>query len=298
VQSRLIGLVSGQYESAAIGILTAGAVMALGGGVRMALLNEDMPTYHRVLMNWEGRRQTTQRRPSPRGFLSEWLTERNLEGVTWHAGHAAASCWSRVRRWQAGMATGPSVWLLSLAVLIFYQVTTWMMSPTEQPAGFVLLLPLLSPVMSLLPSSRRFATLGRELLTPVDRGAYLRQLGAAMAICQFHLWAAMAGVLVAWRLLTASEPVAPGPLAYGLAISILGQVWIFAIYVWLTRYRSQLRIALGFFLSLTFAQPLVFLPGLSAGMGPIALAVAGVLATLGLLVTWDAYRRWLVTELG
>jgi hypothetical protein len=235
--------------------------------------------------------------------MNGWLTERNMACVTRHAGNAAASRWSRVCRWQVGMATGPSPWLCSLAVLVFWQVMACLVSP-EEPSrgmmiGFTLFLPLVFPMVFMIgQSTRRFRTLGRELLLPVDRGAYLRQLGAALAVCQLHVWAVMTGVLVAWWLLTASEPVAWGRLACGLPISVLLQIWIFGVHVWLARYRSVLWSALGLYAASTPLPLFFLLPAELGGLGPIALAVAGVLALLGVLIMWDAYRRWLVTELG
>ena len=103
----LIGLISGQHESIAVGTLIAGALVALGGGVRMLFLNEDMPAYHRREMaSFDGRGRTTCQRPSARGFLSEWLADCNPRGVIRHARRATASRWSRVCRWQVGMAGG------------------------------------------------------------------------------------------------------------------------------------------------------------------------------------------------
>ena len=47
--------------------------------------------------------------------------------------------------------------------------------------------------------------LGRELLLPVDRLSYVRQLGVAAVVVQFKLWAGTSVALALWLSLTARQ---------------------------------------------------------------------------------------------
>ena len=87
-----------------------------------------------------------------------------------------------------------------------------------------------------------------------------------------------------------------------MALPILagGQFLIFGIIVWILRYRAGWLVIVPMFLALIAAGAVLTIAGLTVehtggGFGEaifISLAIAGI----GLLITFDAYRRWLVTE--
>ena len=145
--------------------------------------------------------------------------------------------------------------------------------------------------------------MGRALLLPIQRKTYIRQLGTAAALSHFQLWAGMALVLTLWRLLIGPQPLPWSVLAGVLAFSAAFQVAAFSVVVWTARYRLR---AVGWFSVMLLLAAvlsvveirwirslLVTLPG---KLPSDAFWMAGILALLGLLITWDAYRRWLVTD--
>ena len=141
--------------------------------------------------------------------------------------------------------------------------------------------------------------LAHELLLPVDRPSYVRQLGMAVAIGQLQLWAGVSLGLALWLLLVARQPLSLTNLAILLGIFTLLQPWFFGIGAWFVRYRNMGLLLVAFLLALYVPViPVAFYAG-PAPLSPwrsIALPSAGVVAIFGLLLTYDAYRRWLAAD--
>ncbi len=73
-----------------------------------------------------------------------------------------------------------------------------------------------------------------ELLLPVSRAAYLRQLGLAAALSQIELWGILNATLVLWWSMALRTRIPlPGVVSI-LGISALCQVWFFGITVLLS----------------------------------------------------------------
>jgi hypothetical protein len=87
----------------------------------------------------------------------------------------------------------------------------------------------------------------------------------------------------------------------------LAQPGFFGLNVWFLRFRSPISIALGVMLFIQ-VQVLIFalimwvfaLMGVEPGnwpfAEPVAFCIVAFSAVLGLVLAWDAYRRWLVTD--
>jgi hypothetical protein len=144
---------------------------------------------------------------------------------------------------------------------------------------------------------------GRELLLPVQRKSYLRQLGAAAALSHIQLWGGMSLAVALWWLLTGPRPLPLPVLAGVLAFSAAFQVGVFGVLVWTARYRSKARAV--------FALMAFFIAGQVAATAAAqrrwstsppgqllheVLWIAGITAVLGALITLDAYRRWLAAD--
>ena len=145
---------------------------------------------------------------------------------------------------------------------------------------------------------QRTPTLG-ELLMPVTRSAYLRQLGGAAALNELQLWAAMSTVAVACVLVTGNDGPPLATILDLLVISGLSQIWLFGVAVWWTRCQSCL---LGLLVGLVaIFEPIVLIGmlwgGLPAEWRYATWFVAGLFALFGLLLMRNAYRRWWWTEL-
>lgn len=234
------------------------------------------------------------------------------------ARHAQQSWWARVCRWQVGMVSGSAFWLWILAVVAIVPVVSWWMrSGASRPAavmvGTTTLILIFLPAMLTLVGVlqwRQFQ-LRHESLLPVRRTSYIRQVFAAAALSQFQLWAGMSVVLVLWWLLIGPRPFHYALLGGALAFSAAFQVAIFGVAVWSARYRSPspspspgpavllsvlLAFVFGALVALRMAWTRYWTVEQPGPLPPEVLWIAGILAVFGLLITGDAYRRWLTAE--
>jgi hypothetical protein len=301
-------VISGQVEAWAVAILALGAASVLLGGIKLVGLNEDMPAYHpRMRAGWAARNQMSGQTQAGAGILPRALQERFMENnmARWtnHVRRASTSPWSRACRWQVGMLAGWSALLLPLVLFFFFAITVWMTGLDLQKPGAVFPLMMFSII---LPGMfwgsiwrGRIPMLGREILLPVDRPSYVRQLGMAVAVGQLQLLAGMSFGLTIWLFLTARQPFSFTNLAFVLGIITLLTPWFFGVGVWFLRYRN-LGMQMGGLIGAVYVSMIP--AALYAAPGPLdiwkysALPLAGIIGVFGLLLTYDAYRRWLVAD--
>jgi hypothetical protein len=278
-------------------------------GIRLVRFNEDVLNYSSTLRwNWEWSEKTRQGWSDEVRFLPglrDWIREREMARLARLARQASKWWWPRICRWQAGMVAGWSLGFWILGVLIYVQGLSWWIlarapRPVAAMTGVVSLALTSTPALITAVGVLQWRPfkLNRESLLPVQRKSYLRQLGAAAALSQFQLWAGMSAALVLWSLLVGPRPVELAPLGGVLAFSAAFQVAVFGVVVWAARYRSK---ALGIcaLFSLFLAVQLLQLRWVAVGsQGQLThvLWIAGIIAVLGLLITRDAYRRWLLAD--
>jgi hypothetical protein len=309
VCAALVKLAQGDYEPLAVGLLVVGVATTALGMRRMVRLNEDMAWYHGwTVASAEQCRMASERSACegmPRPGLRERQEERRVARLIEHARRSPVSWWSGARRWQVMILTGWPTWLFcvlgALAMLLF---CTWIMKGgREIPQSVVASLFLLVLPMVALAGQfgQRSGMIGRELLLPVERGLYLRQLGAAAAISQVRCWSAVSVATLVWWLAVGRESVSAGTIADMMAISALSQVWLFAAAVWLMRHRNVVVVTgvmLSFGIGLLapiVTQGFTAAPRL-AEWRSLVWAAVGLLAILGMFLIWAAYRRWLVAD--
>jgi hypothetical protein len=202
------------------------------------------------------------------------------------------------------MATGWSGCLLVIVLCLLGFVLIGIMGQDLRSAGVMFPLIIFS---SFLPQGivwgafwrRRARMVAYELLLPVDRRGYVRQLGLAVAIGQLQLWSVFSIAIALWSLTTAQQLLPLANVARLLVVLALLQPWFFGFGTWFTRYRSFAMLLaadlVAFYVALI---PLL----LSAAPPPLrqwsglSVPLAGMIAMLGLLMTSGAYRRWLVTD--
>jgi len=296
-------LVSGEFECQAVGLLAAGAVAILLGGIRLVRLNGDTQEYSGF--KWNRASGTVEyiaprvAQDSIRQGLVFRVEEKLMARLTRHAQRASASRWSRVCRWQVGMLTGWPVIGFGLMFFLSFSFVTWIMSKGTPP-----LIALSAFFASVMPASlvwgtlrRRRKVLPRESLMCVDRATYLKQVGMAAALNQLQVWLSMTAMFVLWRCWVVQQPLSVA-VAYVLAFSALSQPWFFGLNVWLLRFRSLIPVFLGWMVFFpVFAGATIGIElGPASPEWPIVLLVAAIFAVLGLILTWDAYRRWLATD--
>ncbi len=302
-------LASGQFEVPAIGLLILGAAATVLGAVRLFGLNEEMPEYRRwIPMGRAGMTGMACQQQPREGWLKCCSADKQMARLTEHARRAATSRWSRVCRWAPGVWTGWYVPVNGLYIFLLLLALPWMFGTRSAEARNTILPPFflifMPAVMSITQLIGRKLALVYELLMPVERTAYLRQVGAAAAIIQFQIWVANSVGVVLWWLIAAKQAPQFIPMANLLIASALWQVWIFGVIVWavqLARNRFRLWAGLVPLLALVVSIVLtsvMYEPPLAElwRMG-LPVAVAALFAAVGVLLTWHAYRRWLVTDL-
>lgn len=302
-------LVSGQFELQAIVLLTLGAALALIGGFRLVELTEDMPAYKQPTCIGEAGRCTTGQRQPFAWMLPPAWQERSMEKsmARWanHARRAPTSRWSRVCRWQVGMPGG--LFGLFMVFFSFVVFTLAMWSSGQDLRNTDAVYPAMMMFFAMPPCMfwggffrrGRLPLLAHELLLPVDRRGYVRQVGVATAIGQIQVWAGVSIGIVMWGLLLGRQTVSLAAYALLLGVFTLLQPWFFGMGAWFARCRTLGGQIGG--LSLALCVPMLAAT-LFVERGPwsharhLALPLAAIAALLGLLVSCHAYHRWLAAD--
>jgi hypothetical protein len=305
----LVVFVTGHFEAQAVGLLALGAAMIVTAGMRLFRLNEDMPGYQ-TGTRWGGYGSRQSRPWSDEGRvfprLMDWIQERQMARLTRLARQASESRWARICRWQAGMVAGGSLWFWIAGTLVYAHIVRWW-AQAKEPEQATVTIGVISFVLTLMPAvatvgilQSRMLKLGRELLLPVQRKSYIRQLGTAAAVSHLQLWAGMSLGFLLSLLLTGPRPIQLAVLAGVLASSAAFQVAAFGLLVWVARYRTPVLLGL-VVMALVMAMQSVQMAWTQWSPGQSHLPyhliwIAAVIAVVGLLITWDAYRRWLVAD--
>jgi hypothetical protein len=298
-------LLSGQFEPQAVALLALGAAFVLLGGVRLVGLTEEMPAYQPAICVGRAARCTTGPGPTgARAFPSAWqerVMENHMARWTSHARRATRSWWSRVCRWQAGMPSTWSSFLIVFFALVLFSILTTGQNGQNLIYPMVMVFSFLPPLMVWTVFRRsRLPMLAHELLLPVDRQSFVRQVGVAMVLRQIQLWAGMSIGITVWALLLGRQTVSLTNLTVLLGVLALLQPWFFGVGAWFVRYRTLGVQMAGFVLAQQVSLiSFVF----CAEAGPLspwryaALPLAAIAAILGLVFAYFAYRCWLVADI-
>jgi hypothetical protein len=144
-----------------------------------------------------------------------------------------------------------------------------------------------------------FHRLSYEIMLPVDRVSYIRQMGISAAVALIVAWAASWSILIFIFTRISQVSIRLDIIENLTLISALCQVLYYGIAVWIARYCSRI-LHLGAILIPLYLQ--MFLMAMaseyqSGAWGTTMVFVAGIVAVIGLLIAYDAYRRWLVADL-
>ena len=235
-------LICGQIELQAVVILGLGALLTLLAGIRLVRLSEETPGYgDQLSWGWERSRRTHQTwsdEPGIRRRFWDWISERQTARLTRHARRASVSPWSRICRWQVGMVAGWSLWFWVLPVAIYVDTLPWWFSSASSAAAAADARSVALTLVPLVASIGAFGwqIFGRELVLPVERKTYIRQLGIAAR-------AQPASIVGCPGRCSGSGVAAGGPAspstrgaAKELTISAAIQIAIFGVVAWTARY--------------------------------------------------------------
>ena len=270
-------IISGDEPVQTLIIISIGAILSITGLIRLFLLNEENPEYH---LNFK----------SPiydvRGWR-RWFVNRSGVRMIYHARHAADSYWSRMLRWNFFNRYVLGVLFLTISFKILFTLMGFF-NDTINFNGATMI-PIFFVYMEFKKKSRFMA---QDLMMPVRRDSYLKELGSSIAFSQFTAWALAVAVSIAWVFIAAVKSN-PEFYIYSITYSVMIQIWLFGLAVWIFSSRITPLILL-------FATviPVQFMSALEVQMPiprwPLILGV--ILACLGLLLTWRGYRRWLVAD--
>jgi hypothetical protein len=304
----LDSFVSGQFEIEAVILFMAGlAIVAPAVRHLLRLRGESWASY-------DGKQAVYATRAGARGESSEdgrslpletrpRLGDRHTLALIRHAQRAAQSRLSRVCRWQAAMPRGWTTLLPTLGAIAYAlmrgSIGRHKLEGSEAWKEFGFLSVILPALVLWSGCLARAAATCYEFSLPVTRQNYLKQLGAAAALSQLQSWAVMALVLTLWWLAVPPAAIPIAGLASVLIISFLAQFVLFGIGAFFSlplfeKNSAVLVVFLFGLLSLLVAWTLMR-PATEWQYGIIGLSL--FLAFIGLVATWAAYRRWLVTDI-
>ena len=272
-------LVSEQFQAQTVGLLVLGAAIIVLAGMRLYRLNEDMPEYHRRMpTRWAAKGRMAGQNvnydgPWPR-VVMDWFREQAMAHVTRHVECAGSSPWSRICRWQVGMPTGWRVWLWGLLAIGFLQFMDWHFRQPMTNGGkpsimmvantFVFFTTML--VVGQLAGwlMLRTRTLGYELMLPVDRRSYVRQLSVALALCYFQLWGVICATITGWWLVAVRTPPPLSYLGSLAAAALLMQIFQFGVIVFAYAITSHRIVHVAAFMVPMFGSMLLLIGGAGA----------------------------------
>jgi hypothetical protein len=291
---------TGKHEPLAYGLALYGLASSLWGLFKLFRVTDEDPAYQKLqasrIFKAEKAGQNVDSVPLLSKGSTDRLMDRHIARLSAHARRASASRWSRIGRWQLG---------INLAMILrISMVTSFMTVVMHFTMHGKQTLFMLGFIVSFIPITmagtiRQTHRLSRELLLPIDRPSYIRQMGINAAINIFAAWAVAWGFLVLLYVFLLPNSYSAATLGYLTLISALMQALFFGILVWIARHDSKLWYILALFV------PVYLQIGLMAGAtvwnspsaGPTMVLIAAVAAVFGLLIAYDAHRRWLVADI-
>ena len=324
LRPEFVQFMSGQLELHAIVLSCMGLLLVVLGAVQLLRLRDDVPEA-RFSLRWLSSWIWVDRVFHPSAGWRrpyEWMIKGRLvfrppdgqvERLTEHARRASTSGWSAVCRWRVGMPNSLRSWLFGVGVVLAVQFAAWgwiAASGSLEPSTFFWLSFLVwlvgCPSMVLLfRLTRRNYLLGYGIMLPVERRAYLKQVGMAVALSWLRKWGGMYVAFMLWWITAAPEPLRLGLAVNILACSAGAQVGLFGIVLCVAssaQRESTQRLPLllplvGGAIGGMLTLPVVVVCGaLSLGKFLVPLAGAALFAMFGLLLTWLAYRHWLAAD--
>ena len=142
--------------------------------------------------------------------------------------------------------------------------------------------------------------MAQDLMMPVIRDAYLKQVGISFATSHFILWGGFLTVSVLWIFTEYTKP-SPELLIFFISYSLMIQIWLFGFAIWVLSFRSiNVTILIMFIAAILSAMPISVMPFTAQAMiqwRHFIMPLGCLLGAIGLLLAWWGYRRWVVVDL-
>jgi hypothetical protein len=299
----------GNEPGLATGIIAVSVVVIAIEAICMIRMTEDNP---RFSSRWQ--LDTWSLKPRMTGEVNRvWSETRKSQPLGWPSLGTSvfiptkSTVWQRARRWRtltSGLLKGP---VLVMGMLVVSFLLPWRGNPIHPSqwlspslffaAALLNVVPLVSVSQMWLNQWRFLET---ELLRPMDRGGFLRDLGLAVAIDMVRCWAVSAAALCVLLIVMFGTSIDRTGLVFGTLASGFLLVVEYGAVICLMSCRSPTFNIFGCLGMMIFVIPIIMC-SFAPNLGPyraIALAVALVLAVLGIFVIQSAHRTWMETELG
>lgn len=261
-------------------------------------------TFSSAQMGWKATdastEQTTRIWQDPK--RSWWLRlnsprERQMDRLVCYGN--SASIFVRCRRWQVGgmqqylpcvMALMTALPMAALHRAGGPSYPSPLLGTLQMPVFFALMMPALQHL-------QQWRTRAVDLLKPLRREDYLREMGLSLAIDLTRNLIMVFVVVLAVILVVSPGDLQAATVLPWLIITGLVATFYFGAIVWLLRYRSMAAVVAPSFLMLMIYTVLVVawdVPWIQS----LAVCIATILGLAGVWLARDAYRRWLLTDLG
>lgn len=218
------------------------------------------------------------------------------------AAQRKAGLFQRSRRWDVGSRTWPLVLVMGLMMCGLSLVASkWI---TGLSPAFLFFPLMFSMAFTAQQSQVFWSHRTIDILKPVTREQFILELGTRFGIELLRNVLLMMALLTVLILLL-QRPLLPA-FDYAIAASsvLLLTVYSFGSYVWVFRYRGQFILTLPI---MVWCIPAMLICVGTAEIRPsyrllyllpIGFGISAILALIGVYLARDAYRRWLVADLG
>jgi len=295
----------GRAAGVGYAVLAASVAALVGLWWRLAVMSEEMPEYGRG--GGVGLRLKVRMTGDPAFQRENAAGASRIESFVRQARRfdavpniAAAGFWPRAGHWRFVIGTGRMP--IFVALVLGLWVPLLQATTTKPDVGIIVALVSASFVPGLMFAAtwpRRWYVLGDESLRPASRRQFIREHGAAMAMEYAITWAWITAAPFASAVLFASWPQRVfEQLMVALPMMAAVQALIFAILVWILRFRAGWLVIVPIFLvtGVGVAALIVGAAIAEARNVNAAMLFTLLVAVAGVGITLDAYRRWLVTE--
>ena len=266
----------------------------------MFLLNEEKPEYHMNL----GRTNISnlQWNRAVKLYSQSWRNRfagRPVVNLIYHARHATESFWSRTHRWNYSAFTIWGTLIFATFMNLIFTLNEFFSGYSLPSESFPIFFATIMPVLfnsKVVVYKKRF--LSHDLMMPVSRDAYLKQVGMFIASRLFVIWGVYTAVTVLFSMFVLTLKPTLESLIYSISYSLMIQIWLFGLAIWNSSIRSTSISIVTFIAAILLAFPVfIFDSQVLISWWPLVILFGGQLAVIGLLLAWWGYRRWLVADL-
>lgn len=300
-------LFSGRHPAAAIALLAGGLIASAVIIRRTINLMEDDRDFGQAMQTSD-----LNSRPRMTGDTSRaWSIAAQQNFLPWLNTQTAAylprhdTQWERVRRWRSlqpgafNFAVIMTIFMVGMTSIPYWFSSTKAGPYFVMPIIFLTMMPITGVGQAWLKQWRFLET---DSLKPIDRSAFLNELGLAIALDALRTWVVWATAIILGSLFFGL--VDWSLLASVMAASFFFQFFLLGVSIWEMRHRSEPVMLMtngASMLVILLITPLVALPpNMQVWMGYrwILVAIAAISAGAGVLIARHAYQRWLTTEFG